>query len=216
MKKLTVSILAAAPLLFQWPAASALADEPTLESRTLAAILNLAPLNAPRETFVGWEETSEQRLARYVSISHDIAVAVAEGCLDRDDEVRCQRNSTAFLLGVAWHESGFAFDVDSPLGCYRKGWHVRRCDRGRSVSMWQLQYGTKEELASWKADRGLAAKAALRYIRRSLGQCRKLTPVHRLSVYATGTCDSAYGWLKSRELSDGVYRAEKALAWIVG
>jgi len=209
--KLAIAALAALPILVQWPAPPSFAAQSTLEDRTIAAMLRLSPLDSPRETFPGWEETADQRRARYVSIAHDVAVAVAEGCIDRSDEAVCQRSATAFLLGVAWHESGFAFDVDSPLGCYRKGWHVRRCDRGRSVSLWQLQYGTKEERAAWKADRLLAARAALRFIRQSLGACLRLPRERRLAAYADGLCASAMGQIKSLELSNGVHHAAKAL-----
>lgn len=91
----------------------------------LAAMLLLSPPERHRAP-PGWEETPEQARERYASIAEDIA------------SVARNRIEAGALLGVAWHESGFAADVDAG-DCYL-GWRGR-CDDGRAVSLWQLQDG---------------------------------------------------------------------------
>lgn len=181
----------------------------SLAAAALAVLLALSPLAAPRETLPGWSETTEQRSVRYASIAADIAAAAEEACSDRGPG--CRRWSVAVLIGVSWHESGWAPDVDSPLGCYRgndgKG---PRCDGGRASTVFQLQ-GSQEERALWLSDRKAAAREALRRITRSWNVCRALPAEERFAAYAGGNCTNVVGKKRARELYAAVRRAERAL-----
>jgi hypothetical protein len=89
---------------------------------------------------------------------------------------------------VAYHESGFAPDVD--IGpCYRgpRG-DSPRCDGGLAVSMWQIQAAGDD--ARELRDRRKAARRALAAMRRSAAHC---APKHGreagLRAYASGSCE---------------------------
>ncbi len=174
-----------------------------------AAILTISPLGATREALPGWTETPEARGARYASIAADVATAATDACGEHGEA--CQRRSAAILVGLAWHESGFAPDVEAPGGCYRgRDGKSPRCDSGRAATLWQLQ-GSAEERVLWLADRVQAARTALRRAGRSLGACRKLPVEERLAAYAGGRCDGAEALRRARELHAAVTRAARAM-----
>lgn len=90
--------------------------QPMFAKIILSVLLLLAPPSRAQH-LPGWEETEEQAQTRFQSIANDIA-AVARN-----------RVEAAALIGVSFHESGFAPDVDAGT-CYRLGsWHTR-CDGG--------------------------------------------------------------------------------------
>ncbi len=180
----------------------------TLAASALAALLTLSPIGAPRETLPGWAETPEARAARYVSIASDIATAATDACGDRADS--CRRWAVATLVGIAWHESGFAADVDAGQ-CYRgRDGKGPRCDGGRAWSLWQLQ-GGGDEARLWATDRVAAAREALRRAARSANACRgKLPAEEALTAYAGGACSGDAARRRARELDAAVRQAARA------
>lgn len=159
-----------------------------LAKKVLLAALAYAPIET-RPQYAGYAETREQALDRYWSIAQDIAEAAVEvppkpGGMSDEQEA-------ALLLALAIGESGLSLDVDRGP-CYRKGKLWRRCDSGTSFTIWQLKPSlfdgkvrTGREL---QADRKLAARVALHRARGSIGQCRALPAVDRLSAYGSGRC----------------------------
>lgn len=148
--------------------------------------------------FSGWEETAEQRLARY----EEIAAALYEVTYDKSTNPIFAGNSgraktAALILSIAYFESGFARDVD--IGPCAKTKNGQRCDGGRSACMMQVQIGsgatyqrahgidglTQQDLF---ADRETCFRVGLNMIRRSFTACRKLGPDMALNVYASGSC----------------------------
>ena len=142
----------------------------------------------------GHEETAQEKTARYESIASDLFDVVydpKETPLFRGAKGRAR--TAALVLAVAYHESGFAHDVD--VGpCYRgKDGRGARCDHGKSACVMQLHVGdgttlqgyTQEELF---ADRKKCFRAGLGLLRKSLSECRRLDTRHRLNAYATGVC----------------------------
>jgi hypothetical protein len=142
----------------------------------------------------GHEETVEQKTARYESIAKDLFDVVydpTEVPLFAGPKGRAR--TAALVLAVAYHESGFAHDVD--VGpCYRgKDGRGARCDHGKSACVMQLHVGdgttlqgyTQEELF---ADRKKCFRAGLGLLRRSFSECRHLDAKHRLNAYASGVC----------------------------
>lgn len=183
-----------------------------LAALALRALLALSPLAAPRETLPGWDESQEARWHRYRAIADDIGAAAAHACSARpegDARARCERWSVAGLVGVAYHESGFAPDVDAGE-CYRGGAHAGRCDGGASVSLWQIRAGG-EEGAVYRRNRRAAAIEALRRMSRSMNACRSLPTPLRLSAYSGGRCAAdGIAAQRSRELWRFIERAEAA------
>jgi hypothetical protein len=181
-----------------------------LAALALRAMLTLSPLAAPRETLPGWDETQEARWHRYRSIADDVGAAAEQVCSARPEGAardRCGRWSVAGLVGVAYHESGFAPDVDAGE-CYRGGAHAGRCDGGASVSLWQIRVGG-EEGALYRRDRRAAATEALRRMGRSMNACRGLPTELRLSAFAGGRCVAdGIAAQRSRELWRLIERAE--------
>lgn len=163
----------------------------TLAATILAVMLSLP---APR-AMPGHNETADQRRDRYASIAADVA-SVAEDA-----------ESAALLLAVAYHESGFARDVD--IGpCYRgPGWE-RRCDSGRAVCLTQLQL-PRAERARAVADRRVCLTLGLAAARRSLATCRHLAPELRLAGLS-GSCSR--GWAGARRMHSLRRRMASGLA----
>lgn len=175
----------------------------------LAVLHALSPLDRPREVLPGWAETRVERAARYESIAEDVADVAREACAKAEHATACERWTVDILEAVAWHESGFAPDVDAGR-CYRgKDGRGPRCDGGTAWSLWQIRTGG-EEAAQFARDRKAAARAALRHLRRSLGACRALAPELRLSAYAGGRCTTTgRGAEASRELWAAIERARR-------
>ena len=143
----------------------------------------------------GHAETSVEKSTRYESIAKDLFDVVydpKETPLFRGAKGRAR--TAALVLAVAYHESGFAHDVD--VGpCYRgRDGQGARCDHGRSACLMQLHVGdgktiqgyTQEELFS---DRKKCFRAGLGLLRKSFSECRLQDPRHRLNAYASGVCD---------------------------
>lgn len=188
-----------------------------LMGRALAVLLFLSPIGKPHEALPGWTETDDARLHRYYAIAADVAVVADEACKGNR---ACAVNAVHALLGVAWHESGFAPDVD--VGpCYRgldgKG---PRCDGGNAYSMWQLHplgcaqgphAGPCAEVADY-ADRRKAAREALRRMARSIRECRKASVPRdeELAVYAGGGCKLPSAMRAARDLAAAIKRATRA------
>ena len=157
----------------------------------LAALTNIAPPERYAEipTYPEATETAEERHARYASIAWDVAEVAAD--------TRSPKHTAALLLGIAYHESGFARDVD--LGpCAPARLKKGGCDGGRAHSLWQIQ---AHELES----RQHAARVALRLAYKSFRACKHLPTEERLAAYAAGTCSEA-GRRKSRALYNLVKR----------
>ncbi len=167
-----------------------------LTSIILAALLSLAP-HARQRPPAGWEESPEAYEARMAWIAEDIAAA-AEGSRER----------AAKLLGVAWHESGFAPDVDAGL-CANEA--RGRCDGGRAASLWQLQDRDPVRMMRYRLDRRAAAREALRRIERSERLCGKNGPQEALAIYAGGVCDLLTVRAAARSLWASVERAWRAM-----
>jgi hypothetical protein len=156
--------------------------------------------------FPGHEETVEQKTARYQSIAQDLYDVVYDPDADPVYGGPNGRRRTALLmLAIAFHESGFAHDVD--IGpCYRgRDGQSARCDHGKSACVMQLHVGegtTPEgySQADLFADRKKCFRAALARIRSSLGECKHLDERHRLNAYASGVCTR--GDEQSEELMD--------------
>lgn len=179
-------------------------NQAVLAAWALRVLLTLSPLTAPREALPGWAETPWERGVRYVAIASDVAAAADEACGSRGEG--CRRWAVAVLLGVAWHESGFAADVDAGR-CYRgRDGKGPRCDGGRAWGLWQMQ-GSGDEGKAWARDRRAGAREALRRIGRSLRACRRLPREEALSAYAGGRCEGAEAARRARELHAAVTRA---------
>ena len=162
-------------------------------AKILAALMALSP-RPSAHPFPGWLESDEAHKARLEAIADDVA-AVAR-----------TETEAALLVGVAWHESGFAPDVDAG-DCYITGGWAKRCDSGRAVSLWQLQFGDAERRELARKDRRYAAQEALRRLLGSLASCGGGGP--RLALYAGGACNR--GHKAAVELEDSVKRAKRLM-----
>ena len=163
----------------------------SLQVPVFVALLALSP-RPSAHPLPGWAETVEEHRARLASFATDVA-AVAR-----------TRAEAGILIGIAWHESGFAPDVDAGKCYLERGWKSR-CDAGRAISAWQLQGGFTEDREVWRTSRRAAATEALRRVHRSLGACQKNEPDTRLAAYASGRCTT--GHKAARELHAAVKKA---------
>jgi hypothetical protein len=163
---------------------------------------------APPERFVdahawtGHVETSEERTARYEDIARDLETVLEDPKAVLFSGPSGKEKTAALVLAVAFHESGFAPDVD--LGPCRRDKNPKRCDGGRATCMLQVhvlpdgktQEGwTPDEL---QADRTKCFRAGLRAMRASFKMCARSPLEDRLAAYASGSCDR--GLKGSREL----------------
>lgn len=160
--------------------------------------------------FQGWEETADEKRARYESIASDLAeVMFSSDVSPLESGPRGRARSAALVLAVAYHESGFAADVDKGP-CFRgkdafgRDWH-ERCDGGSSACMLQVKVGEGQSYEGWSreelfADRKKCFRAGYRLIQRSRRACSKLAPDLWLTAYAGGTCTNPLGQVRSREL----------------
>lgn len=155
------------------------------------------------------EETAEQKVARYTDIAEDLYLVLYDPktvSLFRGPSGRAQ--TAVLVLGVAFHESGFANDVDKGP-CFRgvangRDYHAR-CDGGVAACMLQIEVGDGTTKEGWSkgelfADRQKCIRAGLGLMRRSMNACRTSPLEQRLSVYAQGSCASPVGIKRSREL----------------
>lgn len=157
-----------------------------LQALILSWLVALSPLDRQPTRYV--DESRDERAARFDDIARDVALTVQEDGGGHG----AQRRAAALLVGIAWHESGFARDVD--LGpCDPARVRAGGCDSGRAKGLWQIQ-------AYEVPTRKDGARLALRLARRSLTACRALSVPERLAAYAGGTCESLGGRARSREL----------------
>lgn len=163
----------------------------------LAMMVSLSPPEraATTEAFPGWEETVAERRERFVAIASDLEAVVWDPetkPIFRGPNGRAK--TAALIMAVAWHESGFARDVDlGPCWRGRRG-DGTRCDSGRAACLMQIHAdrGTTPEgwtLADLFADRKKCFRAGLRLLRSSFGQCKANPWEHRLAAFASGRCD---------------------------
>lgn len=164
-----------------------------LSALALAALTGLSP-HPSAHPLPGWEETPEAHRGRLESIAADVG-AVARTPVE-----------VAVLVGIAWHESGFAPDVDAGR-CYRERSWSRRCDGGRAVSLWQLQDADPERRELWRSSRRAAAGEALRRAVRSIRACGATGP--SLAMYAGGACHR--GHAAALELDASIRRARRLM-----
>ncbi len=163
----------------------------------LSLMVAFAPPEAKArgEQFPGHEETAAEKSARYESIASDLFEVVydpKETPLFRGAKGRAR--TAALVLAVAYHEGGFAHDVD--VGpCYRgKDGRGSRCDHGTSACLMQLHVGTGKTIQGYShdelfADRKKCFRAGLGLLRKSFAECRLLDAKHRLNAYASGVCN---------------------------
>lgn len=119
-----------------------------------------------------WYEKRSATEARYHAVAEDVAqvVLAEEPVFDGEHG----RERTALLLAaIASLESGYHRDVDH---CVRRG-------PGGAETLWQLH--TPERVCR---DRLNAVHVALRMVRESFADCRKLGLEDRLGIYTTGRC----------------------------
>ena len=158
-------------------------------------LLGIACTHAPPETrprYEGHVESIGETIERYAEIAQTV-VRVSD--TEPPPPGFTRRQGAAILLGMAIGESGLARDAD--VGpCYRGANGTnKRCDSGRSVSMWQVwapvPFEWRGEMVDQERlfnDRELAARIAYQRIRVSLTACAKLAPAYRLSMYGSGEC----------------------------
>lgn len=148
-----------------------------------AAVLGVMLSMPSARAVPGHAESEDTRRERYASIAADIA-AVSSGASD-----------AAVLLGVTYHESGWAPDVDAGR-CYRgPGWEAR-CDAGRAVCIAQLQL-PREAREEARTDRRACLRRGLAAARQSVARCRSAAPAHRYAGLS-GSC--ARGLAGSRRI----------------
>jgi hypothetical protein len=174
-------------------------------------LLHLITAAAPPERlaaapqFPGWEETAEQKTARYTSIATDLySVVWADDFEPLFPGVEGRARTAALVLAVAYHESGFSHDVDKGP-CYQpKNSKILRCDGGMAVCLLQVHMGywgktkegwTKEQMFQ---DRKKCFTVGIRKMRQSMSTCRTNSDQHKLAAYASGRC--THGLKGSREL----------------
>ncbi len=155
----------------------------------LSLIVYLAPPErlASLPQFKGWEETAEQKQARYISIAEDIEE------VSRDRAPKHPEKAASLLVSLAFMEGGFAKDVD--IGpCYRPIPTSPRCDGGAAASLWQIRIGEGSTPEGWgkqdlQSDRRKAARVALRMAWQSIKNCAGRGRDAGLRAYASGTCE---------------------------
>lgn len=166
----------------------------TLAEAVLTVMLSLAPPDQARP-IPTHEETADARRARYVAMATDIAA------------VGKDRDGAALILAVAFHESGFATDLDEGQHCYRGAGYEKRCDTGRAVCAMQLHLPRKQAEEA-RASRRVCYTLGLAAVRRSLATCASNAPPHRFAGLS-GSCSR--GLAGSRRIFAIHRRADAAL-----
>lgn len=164
----------------------------------LALMSTFAPPEraAIERPFPGWQESVEDRRARYEAI----ASAVRNVAYDPEEKPvfggpHGRARTAALLLAIAWHESGYARDVD--LGpCWRgRSNDSSRCDFGRAHCLLQVHARDGKTREGWTpaelvADREKCFRAGLHLVQSSFAACRANPAKHRLCAYASGRCSA--------------------------
>ena len=150
----------------------------------LAVMLQLAPPERARAAAPGFEETVEERTARYGEIARDIVeVVVDKGRVPGFSSVE----TIALVVAVAHHESGFAADIDAGE-CFR-GVDPKRCDSGRAICILQV-HAFAGATANELKDRRTCIASAVYKLRASANMCRTNAPADRFAAYGSGSCDA--------------------------
>lgn len=187
-----------------------------MENIIVAWLYSMMVLVSPPERLAalpqlpGHEESAQEKHNRYQSIARDLyAVAYDPATSPIYSGSKGRAATAATLLAIAWHESGFAHDVDYGP-CYRgKDGKGYRCDSGRSACLMQIQIGdgttTKRShgiegltQADLFGDRQACFRAALKLVRNSFSACSKNRADERLNAYASGVC--GLGHQRSKEV----------------
>lgn len=165
-----------------------------------AIIMAAAPpeRRARHDSFPGWDETAIQRAERYEAVASDLAdVIYAPDTKPLFGGSLGRARSAVLVLAIAYHESGFAPDVDKGP-CYRgKAGGSARCDHGKSACLMQIRIGDGTTQEGWTQkelfeDRKKCFSAGINLIRRSMAACRNLEERHRLNAYASGVCSKGH------------------------
>jgi len=154
----------------------------------LATMESLAP--SSRTPFRDIPETSEHRRARY----EDTALAYAEAIAAVPDAGfpfrtrkggRGELTLAAWVVGVALHESGFLYSVDSGarVGDGGRAWCTMQINLARGKTT--AEGWTGKELV---ADRRKCALSGVAILARHLAACSNLPFADRTSGYASGRC----------------------------
>lgn len=103
-----------------------------MEVMTLSAVVLASVLSFSKNS----EHVNGEDLPRLEALAVTIAEVVREkGCLF-PEEKNCEEVTALALVAVAFHESGFASDVQDCSRCVIGGaW----CDHGRAISLYQMQ-----------------------------------------------------------------------------
>lgn len=140
-----------------------------LTNQVLAIMLATAPPG--RSRIRDAIETEEAGRQRYAEIARSMVEAAAG-----------KRRGVALLLAISFFESGWRRDVDLGVGPLARG------DRGRSCTIFQVNFGRGPRCDALLADRTAAAREALALARMSFAKCRKSPPLEQLAAYASGSC----------------------------
>lgn len=155
--------------------------------------------------FTHAQETREEALVRYGEIADNLLAAVYDPDIKPLFSGSLGRARTiSLMLGVMFWETGFRRDVDLGLGKHARG------DNGRSWCLMQINLGSGKTALGYTGEdlvknRRICFQEGLRVIRGSFSACRQLPLEHRLSAYASGSCDK--GRDKSRQ------RVQTGMQW---
>lgn len=151
----------------------------------------------------GYEETPAVRQARIEAIAADVVAVAFDPAESPLFGGRLGRARTAAaLLAVAYHESGFARDVDlGPCSPSPRG----RCDGGASACILQIRVGAGTTREGWTraelfTDRQKCFRAGLHLMRRSAGACARDGADHLFDAYAGGSCSGVIAHGRGLEL----------------
>jgi hypothetical protein len=166
-----------------------------------ALMVYLAPPDklAAAPQLQGWEETAEDKHARYKEIAEALYhVTYDEGRRPLFGGSRGRARTAATLLAIAFMESGFAKDVDKGP-CSTKRPPGMDCDGGQAAGLGQIRlvdgltilpiHGVEGKTQKDVfADRELMFSIELFMVARSFASCRKYGADWALNVYASGSC----------------------------
>lgn len=168
-------------------------------------LLSLMTFLAPPEKlaalpqYPGWEETADDKRARYTEIAEALYhVTYNPKVKPLYVGPRARAHTAATLLALAFVESGFAKDVDKGP-CSSKRGKGMDCDGGNAAGLGQIRlddgksilaiHGVEDKTkAEIFGDRELMFGIELFMVRRSFQSCRKYGADWSLNVYASGSC----------------------------
>lgn len=168
-----------------------------LARQWIVAFISKVSFPGRKTYFTHAQETREEALVRYGEIANDLLAAVYDPDVKPLFSGPLGRARTiSLMLGVMFWETGFRRDVDFGLGKHARG------DNGRSWCLMQINIGSGKTASGFTGEdlvknRRACFQEGLRVIRGSFSACRRLPLEHRLSAYASGSCDK--GRDKSRQ-----------------